>query len=321
MSGLAHGGANMKIQTIIGLILTLAMPAAAYAETVAIFAPNLDFKDGAERNAYVSKIAKALSDATGDNWTAQAFARASDFESARSGIDVAILDADYFSSKGGALKPVGMLSASGQTTRAFKVIARRGASSKLYDYRGKRLAIVANTSMANAFVTASALGNEIKAGEYFSAVDEVRDARSAINAVEVGKADISLVYDGYDSGFATVYTSPAVGLPIVALNASRLGSEKAERVKSALLGTNVRASSFITGIASYDSGDAASYRRVAMTKKSASLSYMPIEPDAAKVDFQTATLLDREEGIYFNPFQVQYVPTLEAFDRKLDRKL
>ena len=187
--------------------------------------------------------------------------------------------------------------------------------------RGKRLAIVANTSMANAFVTASALGNEIKATEYFGSVDEVRDVRSAINAIEVGKADISLVYDGYDSGFTTVYTSPAVGLPIVAINGSRLSGEKAERVKSALLNTKVRASSFITGIASFDSSDAGSYRRVAMTRKSTSLSYMPIEPDVAKVDFQTAQFNDRNEGIYLNPFQVQYVPTIEAFDKKLDRKL
>lgn len=102
-----------------------AIPALCHAETVAIFAPNLDFKDGAERNAYVTKIAKSLSDATGANWTAQAFARAADFESARSNIDVVILDADYYSSKGGSLKPVGMLSASGQTSRSFKVITRR----------------------------------------------------------------------------------------------------------------------------------------------------------------------------------------------------
>lgn len=311
----------MKLRTIASTLIMAAIPALCHAETVAIFAPNLDFKDGAERNAYVTKIAKSLSEATGANWTAQAFARAADFESARSNIDVVILDADYYSSKGGSLKPVGMLSASGQTSRSFKVITRRGASSKLYDYRGKRLAIVANTSMANAFVTASALGNEIKATEYFGSVDEVRDVRSAINAIEVGKADISLVYDGYDSGFTTVYTSPAVGLPIVAINGSRLSGEKAERVKSALLNTKVRASSFITGIASFDSSDAGSYRRVAMTRKSTSLSYMPIEPDVAKVDFQTAQFNDRNEGIYLNPFQVQYVPTLEDFDKKLDRKL
>lgn len=311
----------MKKQMIAGIFILLGLPAWAHAETVAIFAPNLDFKDGAERNAYVSKIAKELSDETGLNWSAQAFARASDFEAARASIDVAILDADYFSSKGNSLKPVGMLSASGQTARPFKVIAKRGASSKLYDYRGKRLAVVANTSMVNAFVSASALGNEARATDYFSSLDEVRDVRSAINAIEVGKADISLVYDGYDNGFTTVYTSPAVGLPIVAINAARLTGDKADRVKTALLKNHVRASSFITGISSYDSGDAGSYRRIATTKKSTALSYQPIEPDVAKVDFQTADLLERNDGIYFNPFQVQYIPTLEEFDKKLDRKL
>lgn len=313
----------MKWSYSLGLMALAALfPALTWAQnTVALFAPNLDFKDGAQRNTYVTKVAKALSDATGMKWSGQAFARASDFEAARASIDVAILDADYFTAKGGALKPVAMLTSNGQTMRPLKVIVKKGGSDKLYDYRQKRLAIVANTSMAASFVTASLLGNEIKANEYFSSVDEVRDVRSALNALEVGKADLTMVYDGYDAGFSTIYTSPAVALPVIVVNAARLTGEKAENVKKALLNIPVHASSFITGTTGFSAQDAGAYRRVSATKKTATLSYQPIENENVRVDYRSSSLKNRQDGIAFNPFQVQYVPSLEAFDKVLERNI
>lgn len=301
-----------------GLML---VPGLALGEVVAIYAPNLDFKDGAERNAYVNKVAKALSSATGQNWEGRAFARAADFENERSKVDVAILDADYFSGKSGTLRPVAMLSANGQTTRALKVIAKKGGSDKLYKYRGKRLALVSNASLAGAFMTASALGNEIKASEYFSAIDEVRDVRSALNAVEMGKADLTLVYDGYDSGFTTVYMSSGVGLPIIAINSSRVTGDNAETVKHALQNISIHTSSFITGSAVYNAGDAGAYRRIAATRKTNTLSYQPLEPEVVKVNLTSTALQKRTDGIAFNPFQIQYVPSMSEFDRKLEQRL
>ncbi|MBQ9395825.1 MAG: PhnD/SsuA/transferrin family substrate-binding protein [Proteobacteria bacterium] len=299
-----------------------AFPAFAMADNVvAIYAPNLDFKDGAERNAYVNKIAKVLSSETGENWSGQAFGRAGDFEAARANIDVAILDADYFTGKSGSLKPVAMLSANGQTSRPLKIIAKKGSSDKLYNYRGKKIAVVANASLASSFVTASVLGNEVKASEYFSSIDEVRDVRSAINAVEMGKADISLVFDGYDSGFTTVYTSPAVGLPIIAVNSARVTGDTSEKVKHALQNISIRTSSFVTGSAAYSASEASAYKRIANTRKSISLSYQPMEPEVARVSVSSVKLRDRTEGIEFNPFQMQYVPTIAEFDKKLEKCL
>ncbi len=298
------------------------LPGLAMAQNVvAIYAPNLDFKDGSERNAYVNKVAKALSDETGSNWEGRAYGRASDFEAARSSVDVAILDADYFSSKGGSLKPVAMLSANGQTTRPLKVIAKKGGSDKLYHYRNKKLAVVANSSLANSFVTASALGNEIKASDYFTSIDEVRDVRSAINAVEMGKADITLVFDGYDAGFTTVYTSAAVGLPIIALNASRLVGDNAEKVKQVLQNISIRTSSFVTGTAAYNASDAGAYKRIAGTKKTNTLGYQAVEPESAHISVTSQKLLERTDGLIFNPFLMQYVPTIADFDKKLEQRL
>lgn len=300
----------------------LSMPCSAFAQNVvAFFAPNLDFKDGSERNAYVNKIAQKLSSETGMSWEGRAFARASDFESAKGSADVVILDADYFSSKGGSFQPVGMLSASGSTTRAFKAIVPKGGSSKLYQYRNKRLALVSNTSMTKNFFTATALGHEIKASEYFSAIDEVRDVRSAINAVEMGKADIALVFDGYDSGFTTVYTSSSVALPVVAVNSSRLSDDEIDSITNALKQVNVRAASFITGISGYSASDAGAYKRIAGSRKPAPIAYQPVEPETPKIHIEPSKLAQRKDGIAFNSFMIQYVPTLADFDRKLEQTL
>ncbi len=301
-------------------ILSLFPGLALAANIIAIYAPNLDFKDGGERNAYVNKIAKELSAQTGMQWEGQSFARAGDFEASKSSIDAVILDADYFSSKGGTFRPVAMLSSNGQTTRPLKLIATKSGSDKLYNYRGKRLAVVANLSLASSFVTASALGHEAKATEYFS-VEEVRDVRSAINALEVGKADLALVFDGYDSGFKTVYTSSPVALPIIAINSSKLTSEQAEKLKNALQNISVHAASFVTGSAAYSAADASAYRRIASTKRTTSLSYQPIEPETADISITSLKFSERNDGIIFDPFQIRYIPTIAEFDKKLEQSL
>ena len=294
--------------------------ASAQSHVVAIFAPSLDFKDGAARNAFVTKIAKSLSDKTGMQWTASAFARASDFEAARASVDLAILDTDYFSSKTGSLKPVAMLSSNGVTTKRLKVVAKRGSSDKLFNYRGKRLTLVSSSSLVKAFFTANVLGNEVSADKYFSTIDEVRDTRSAINALELGKADLIMLYDGYDSGFTTVYTSPAVALPVVAMNVSKLSTSEAESVKNALMDTSVSAS-LVNGVSNYSANDASIMRRLASEKKASNLDYQLMEPESVTIPVKPVMLNDRQEGIYFNPFQLTYVPTLEELDTVLDRRL
>ena len=145
--------------------------------------------------------------------------------------------------------------------------------------------------------------------------------RSALNAVEMGKADLTLVYDGYDSGFTTVYMSSGVGLPIIAVNSARVSGDSAETLKHALQNISVHTSTFITGSAVYNAGDAGAYRRIAGTRKSNALSYQPLEPETAKVSLTSSALQKRTDGIAFNPFQIQYVPSMSEFDRKLEQRL
>jgi len=311
-----------RLLTMLMTSCAVLVPVAAYAQThtVAIFAPSLDFKDGAARNAFVTKIAKSLSDKTGMEWTASAFARASDFEAARANVDLAILDTDYFSSKSGSLKPVAMLSSNGVTTRRLKVIAKRGSSDKLFNYRGKRLTLVSSSPLVKSFFTANVLGSEVSADSYFSHIEEVRDVRSAINAVELGKSDLTMIYDGYDSGFTTVYTSPAVALPVIAMNVSNLSTSEAESVKNAVLSISLSAS-LVNGVSSYSAADASTFKRLASEKKASTLEYQLVEPEQAQIPIKSTPLKERKSGIFLNPYQVTYIPTLDDLDVVLDRRL
>lgn len=308
----------MTLLTTIGILL----PAVAFAQnhTVAIFAPSLDFADGAARNAFVSKIAKSLSDQTGMNWTASAFARASDFEAARASVDLAILDADYFSGKSGTLKPVAMLSSNGSTSRRMKVIAKRGSSDKLFHYRGKRLALVSSSSLVRAFFTSNVLGHEISVENYFASVEDARDLRSAMNALELGKADLTMTFEGNESGFTTVYTSPAVALPVIAMNVSKFSSADAEKVKQAVLQVKV-SSSIINGVSAYSATDASAFKRIAGEKRANHLEYQLMEPENVTIPIKPLVLNDRTEGIMLDPFLVNYIPTLHELDAALDKRL
>ncbi|MCL2325709.1 MAG: hypothetical protein FWC40_04330 [Proteobacteria bacterium] len=303
--------------------LAMVLPGMAFSQTrtVAIFAPNLDFKDGEARNAYVSRIARILSDQTGMRWEGKAFARAADFEAARSNIDVAILDAEYFSSKGGSLRAVGMLSLNGATSKRMKVLTRRGGSDRLYHYRGKRLVLVASTPLARSFFASAVLGNEVKVDDFFASVEEARDVRSALNAVELGKADLTIAFEGYDSGFTTIFTSPPVALPIVAINVTRVTGNDAEIIRNAIQGIDAEASSIVNGISAFNATEAAAFRRIANERRAVAMDYQLMEPESIRIPVSTVILKERREGIVFNPFQVQYIPTLAEFDKKLDLRL
>ena len=267
---------------ILFIVCILCFPGIVLGQNiVAIYTPGLDFQDGNARNQYINQIAQVLSDKTGMNWQGKSYARSSDFESNVSSVDVAILDADYYSIKNNGFQPVAMLSAGGQTKRPLKLITRKGNSDKLYQYKSKRLTVAAPSSQTFAFITSSALGNEAKATDYFSTVDDARDTRAAINAVEMGNADLTLVFDGYDKGFTTIYTTPPVGLPVVAANTKRLSGDQLKTVKSALQNISLKTSTFITGTTSYDESSAHAYKTIAQTKKT-TLSFQPSEPENYK---------------------------------------
>ena len=314
-------GTVMNYRYLLAFLTTILIPGIANAQNVvALYTPSLDFQDGVARNQFVSQVAKILTDSTGQAWEGKAFARASDFESSLSSTSVAILDADYFTAKSNGLQPVAMLASNGSNKRAMKVIVRKGGSDKLYAYRNQRFSLVSASPYGAAFLTASALDHEIKANDYFSSLTDAHNIRSSINAVAMGNADLTMAFDGYDSGFTTVYTTPAVGLPVIAVNTSKITGKQLESVKSVLQNLPVK-TSIITGSTRYDASAASAYQKLAQSKKSASLTYQPAEPENIRFKTSNLSLPAGKTGIPMNPGLVEFAPSLTELDKRLERRL
>ena len=118
-----------------------------------------------------------------------------------------------------------------------------------------------------------------------------------------------------------MYSSPAVALPIIALNGTRIKGDDAEKLKEVLQNINIRTSSFVTGTTAYSANDAASYKRVANSTKSNELTYQILEPEIVKVSMTTVKLNSAHDGLEFNPRRVMYIPSMDEFDRKLEQSL
>ena len=236
--------------------------------TVALFTPNLNFSDGVARNDFVSEVAEELESETGLTWTGQAFARQSDFEaSLRQGIDLAIIDGEFYAAKGRSLTPIASLKAHGETAIAMRLLVSSEISS-VYELKGKRLALTRAGGYTEDLIGAELLGGEVDAKDFFGDIDYVKDARSALNALSLGKADAILVFDDYKKSNKSLFKTSSVPLPVIALTNDQLPESVQTDIKRAVRSLSVSGASLVDSSGSY-AGDAVRSFRSA-TKKSAS---------------------------------------------------
>jgi len=236
--------------------------------SIALFTPNLDFKDGVARNSFVTEIAATLSDQTAVTWTAKAFARQADFESElrKEGIDLAIIDGVYFAAKGSKMTPIASLKSAGGSAESMKVYVRSGVGTSLHELRGKKLVIAESGGYLERIMSGEVLGAEIAADEFFSEVQRVKDVRSAINALELGNADVTMAYGSYAEGLKSVFETPEVPLPVIAITSKRLDGELLDEVKKSVRKLTTTGAGMIAGAGSYN-GDAVRRIRSMASKK------------------------------------------------------
>jgi hypothetical protein len=265
---------------------------------VGLFTPSLDFADGVARNDFVSKVAEKLSDDTGMSWTGQAYARSSDFESAlrKGALDLVIIDGEYHSAKGSKLQAVASLSASGKSSRAMKLVTKRGRFNALHELRGYRLVLPDAGGYAERFVSNEILGGELSAAEFFASVDEAKDVRAAINAVELGNADATLVFEGYESGLQSIESTRSVPLPIIAIASSRIQGELASSVKQGARSITVSGAKIISSASSYNDSAVRDYRTVCNRKRT-SLQPELLAPSELSLELGTFSVVSRKESL------------------------
>jgi hypothetical protein len=204
--------------------------------TVAVFAPDINFSDSISKSGFVGGVASALASRTGLKWRGLAFANAGDLKS--SGVDYAIIGGSWCA-VACIGKPVAFASGSG----AMSIVGRGG---KVSEMRGKTLILPQPAKAYEGFVTATLLGGEIAASEFFK-IKTTGDVRSAIAAVNVGAADLTVAFDAYAGGLSVLYRSNASPLPVATQVNTNIEPEIADRIAKAFRGLPASGGGIIRG--------------------------------------------------------------------------
>lgn len=250
-------------------VLALSLTCPAFAEDVfrvGLFTPHVSFRDGVERKAFVDDVAKALTARMGTSWVGEAYAREQDFEERLDALDLVIIDVDYFV-RARSLTPVASGSRKGETALPLELLVRRGESDALSDLRGKNMVLPAGTRTLQSFITGDVLRAEMDAADFFGEIAEVKDARAALGAVELGRADVTLVYAGAGDGLHAVLSTSPVPLPIAAItDTGRLSADAQSSVKETLRGLRI-SSGPLDGFAAFDREGLQRYDQARKRKK------------------------------------------------------
>ncbi len=247
-----RGGRREAFNVIVAFLAIVALagtasPARAQGEveervyTVALFAPDINFSDAISKAGFVNAVASALSSRTGLKWRGQSFGQAGDFSAAArsGGVDYAIIGGTYCASSCVGT-PVAFASGQG----AMSVVGR-GAES-VAAMRGRTLILPQPSKAYEGFVSATLLGHQVEASEFF-VIKTTGDARSALAAVQIGQADLTVAFDAYAVGLGVLYKTSASPLPVVTQVNQALDPELAARIASAFRGVGVQGGGIITG--------------------------------------------------------------------------
>lgn len=232
-----------------------AAPEAPPAAVVGVYAPSIFFPDSMARGRYAETLARALEGAIGQPVRGKAFGAAGEFQSqvAAGGVDFAVVDAAWLLEHGG-LKPLAQAQSGGNPARPLQVLTSgdasnvselAGASLVLFDVGGREDRFVAN------FVFQGQIG-----ADYFKRGKAVRDAQAALSVVRLGKAQVTLGYEGAGGGLKSVFTSRPAPLPVFVQTRDGVAPEVAAAVRKAAVGLGAGTDTF-DGFGPYNANGAA----------------------------------------------------------------
>ena len=179
--------------------LALALGSAVHAApiTLGLFAPSAPFPSTAERVELANRLGAELGKALNAPGSGRVYARAADFAAAvkRGEVTLALVDPVYLASPAAraassfAVIAVA-LAADAKAERTWQLVARGGA--KLTELKGKRVLVPSLGGRKTEFVINVLLGGEV-GRDFFAKIDPAPDTASALAALELGKADATVV--------------------------------------------------------------------------------------------------------------------------------
>jgi hypothetical protein len=228
-------------------------PAAA-AISVGVYMPSVYFPDSLARARYAETLARGLEGALGQPVRGRAFGASGEFQAqvAAGGVDFAAVDAAYAIQHGG-FEPLAQAQSGGNPARPLIVLASGGAGS-VSALAGQPIVLFDVGANEDRFLSNFVFQGQV-GPDYFKRAKPVRDAQAALSVVQLGKARVTLGYEGSGGGLSPVFTSRAAPLPVfVRVRAVEPGVAAA--VKKAVVGLAAPTEAY-DGFGPYNGGGAA----------------------------------------------------------------
>lgn len=201
----------------------LALGSAVHATpiTLGLFAPSAPFPSTAERVELANRLGAELGKALNVPGSGRVYARAVDFGAAvsKKEVTLALVDPAYLTDP--AVRAAGnfvviavALAAGEKAERTWQLVARAGA--KFTELKGKRVLVPSLGGREAEFVINVLLGGEV-GRDFFAKIDPAPDTASALAALELGKADATVVpvTGELPAGTAEVLPLPALSNPVL----------------------------------------------------------------------------------------------------------
>lgn len=259
-------------------VIVAALPSSARADeviAVGIYAPSLPFTGPVARLELVSRLASEVAEAVGaDRGVGRAYGKAADFAAAvrRGELHYAVLDAPYSAALGNPY-PVLATGMFGGNTQLDWHLLTSGDARTVLELEGARIAVARVGARDGAFLQNVLFSGELPRS-FFERATFSPDARSAVAAVELGRADAAFVPANVPrQGLRTLFTASPVALPVlVALPAA----DRSDRGAVMAAAARFTGDSALPGFARGDGGSRALARRFARRPKRGLMAVPPL---------------------------------------------
>lgn len=254
--------------------------------TIGIYAPSVEFGTAQARLAYVQGLAKAIEQNTGIKTEAQSYASLGALK--KDAVDFAILDGQCYATNL-SFRLLASASIGGGTSRAWALFSNSGDLPAL---KGKKLAII-NTGCNDAgFVDNAMLESEVDPAHFGSRVGKPDLSAAVAEVASYKTAQAVFAPASAGKGLTKLFDTGSVPNPAFVDMGGKLPAGTVDKVSAAVLGYGGGGA-----IASWQKGDAGSYRSLAgrlgrVTKQGMLVSPELVRIDAKDVLSEPATLKD-----------------------------
>jgi ABC-type amino acid transport substrate-binding protein len=277
----------MKTPRLLACLGLLALASDARAAdkplTIAIYAPNAPFDSGADRFAFVTRLAQQVTSVAGVPANGQAFARASDLEAAirAKKVDFAVVDGVYLAERNVPFSVLATATSGGDTAPKWALFS--GTVSKVEELQGKKLTMAASGPRDADFQSNALFDGEVQVGKFFAARTTSPDIASAVAAVSLKRADAVFAPESQGKGLKKLFdVRDRVPNPAFCEIGQGLSPDLVSKVKAAVLGHGAASG----GLDGWKPSSAEPYRALAARMGARVRRPVMVEPEVVRIEEQ-----------------------------------